>query len=158
MIAVLPLLLVLALPAVAAEECPLTGYWAGTAWSINVVEGELDVGKSVHGCMVYPDCSYGCDAWGADRERGDCVRKGLPYYGRLVPFGPLWRTAPTRGEDGGLNVVVVEGDMAIINHIVAPGIDTGQFLERTTLIRVGDQPPENLIDAQQRLWFLECES
>jgi hypothetical protein len=143
-------------PAQASEDCPLSGYWAGTAWSIDLKTN--NVGKSVHGCMVYPDCSYGCDAWGVDRERGDCVRKGLPYYGRMVPFGPLWRTAPTRGEDGGLNVVVPSGgDMAVINMVSAQGPDVTQFVERTTLVRVGDQPPATLIDAQRRLWFLECD-
>jgi len=137
-----------------ADECPLAGFWVGTAHSINLANDS--VGKSVHGCMVYPDCSYGCDVFGVDRETGDCMRKGLPYYGRMVPFGPLWRTAPTHGDDGTLNVVVVDGDRADINLVSAPG-DTAQFIERTTLLRVGDQPPENLIEAQQRLWMLACD-
>ena len=153
MIAALPLLLALAASAVVADDCPHAGYWAGTAWSYN----DGDIGRSVHGCMIYPDCSFGCDAWGVDRETGTCMRKGLPYYGRIVPFGPLWRVAPTKGDDGSLNVVLVSGDTAIINFVMDHSIETPGFVERTTLVRVGDQPPDSLIEAQQRLWFLECE-
>jgi hypothetical protein len=153
------LLAALTSPAQASEDCPLSGYWAGTAWSIDLKTN--NVGKSVHGCMVYPDCRYGCDTWGVDRERGDCVRKGVPYYGRMVPFGPLWRTETMEGEhpSNGLNVVVVSGEAAEINHISAAGLNTAttQFVERTSLIRLGDTAPATLIDAQRYLWFLECD-
>lgn len=52
-----------------AEDCPIAGYWVGTAHSINLANGS--VGKSVHGCRGSPTTGawFGLARSGARRQR-----------------------------------------------------------------------------------------
>jgi len=129
------------------------GYWIGTSWSINLPQGTQGVGAAIHACYFNNQGRFACDAYGRDRLTGHCVRKGDPYYGRVIKTGYLsWLELDMHwGPEEGIVPILIngDGDFAVINLVTAnngKGVPIPGFLETNVFVRAGaywDQTIQN---------------